>query len=141
MTKRLAVIDSDLCVGCQSCMFACSRHHGFAGLGRSRILAKSVGGITRGFTVIVCRACPEPSCAKVCPTEALQLREGGGVRFDAKKCLGADCRLCQQACPFGAVFWDDQTDKPAICVYCGYCAEYCPYGVIAVEGEEEASVK
>ena len=139
MPKRLAVIDSELCVGCQSCMFACSRRLGFGGLGRSCIQVKSVGGITRGFAVIVCRACQQPSCAKVCPTEALRFREGGGVRLDAEKCLGAGCRLCQQACPFGSVFWDDQTDKPAICFYCGYCPKYCPYGVIAMQGEESKS--
>lgn len=134
MIKRLAVVDSELCVGCQSCMFACSRRLGSGGLGRSCILARSIGGMSRGFTVIVCRACHEPSCYKVCPTGALQLRAEGGVKLDASKCLGSECQACRAACPYGAIFWDKTADKPAVCVYCGYCADYCLYHVIAVEG-------
>jgi len=118
-------------------MFACTRRLGSGGLGRSCIKVMSVGGLTRGFNVVICRACPEPSCLKVCPTGALQAREGRGVHLKAKLCLGSECRKCRQACPFGAVFWDEQTEKPAICVYCGYCTEYCPYHVIALEEEEE----
>ena len=136
MAQRLAVVDPDRCVGCQCCMFACSRHLMSNGLGSSRILIKSAGGIERGFVVIVCRACPEAPCAKVCPADALTVREGGGVHLDAAKCLGGACRLCQQACPFECVFWEETTDKPAICVYCGYCVDYCPYDVIKFEEAE-----
>jgi len=131
MAKRLAVIDVDLCVGCQSCMFACSRRYGDAGLANSAILVKSVGGVERGFTVIVCRACKNPPCARVCPVDALNVREAGGVLLDASKCIG--CGFCREACPYGAIFWNEEQNKPVICVYCGYCANYCPYNVIALE--------
>jgi len=94
MVKRLAVIDVNLCVGCQSCMFACSRRFGDAGLASSAILVKSVGGVERGFTVIVCRACKDPPCARVCPVDALDVREGGGVVLDASTCIG--CGFCTQ---------------------------------------------
>jgi len=46
-------------------------------------------------------------------------------------CIG--CENCVEACPFGAVFWDRDHQKPRICVYCGYCADFCPYDVIALE--------
>jgi len=131
MVKRLAVIDVDLCVGCQSCMFACSRRFGDAGLASSAILVKSVGGVERGFTVIVCRACEDPPCARVCPVDALDVREGGGVVLDASTCIG--CGFCAEACLYGAIFWNEEQNKPIVCVYCGYCADYCPYDVIALE--------
>jgi Fe-S-cluster-containing dehydrogenase component len=131
MVKRLAVIDVDLCVGCQSCMFACSRRVGIAGLASSAIFVKSVGGVERGFTVIVCRACDDPPCARVCPVDALDVREGGGVILDASKCIG--CGFCSEACPYGAIFWNEEQNKPIVCIYCGYCANYCPYDVIALE--------
>lgn len=131
MSKRLSVFDPDLCVGCQSCMFACTRRLGQGGLGGSCIGVRSAGGIRRGFVVVVCRACPDPPCARVCPTDALERREGGGVRLKSELCIG--CGNCSQACPFRAVFWDAVQNKPQICVYCGYCAGYCPYGVIGLE--------
>ena len=136
MIKRLAVIDNDRCVGCQSCMFACVRRQGHAGLAGTRIKVRSDGGFERGFVVIVCRACSDPQCLKVCPVDALVARVDGGVRLVAELCIG--CRLCVDACPFGAVFWDETADKPAVCVYCGYCAKFCPHRVIAMEEKREA---
>jgi len=107
--RRLSVIDVDRCVGCQSCMFACARRLGHGGLAGSCIGVHSAAGMRRGFVVIVCRACTNPPCARVCPTDAL----------------------------VGAVFWDPERNKPQICVYCGYCAPYCPYEVLALEEIEE----
>ncbi|MEM2905925.1 MAG: 4Fe-4S binding protein [Candidatus Bathyarchaeia archaeon] len=112
-------------------MFACARRYGLGGLGKACILATSTGGIERGFTVIVCRACPDPPCVKVCPTSALTPRVGGGVHLSLGKCIA--CHNCERACPFKAIFWDNELDKPAVCVYCGFCASFCPYGVIAHE--------
>jgi len=136
---RLAVLETERCIGCQSCMFACSRKHGEAGLSASCIGVRSVGGMERGFTVIVCRACEDPPCAKVCPTQALTPRRGGGVRFDADKCIG--CGHCRDACIIGAVFWDDETNKPVICIHCGYCADFCPHGVLGLQKREARNAK
>lgn len=137
MAKRLAVIDVESCVGCQSCMFACARRLGQGGLAASCIGIHSAGGIRRGFVVVVCRACADPPCARVCPTDALRPRPGGGVRLKADLCIG--CRNCVEACPFGAVFWDVHEQKPQICVYCGFCAPFCPYDVLALEEIEEVA--
>ena len=131
MARRLSVLDADRCVGCQSCMFACASRPGLGGLAGSSIWVRSAGGVRKGFVVIVCRACPEPPCARVCPTDALLLRPGGGVHLRPELCIG--CANCADACPFGAVFWDAGQNKPGICVYCGYCASYCPYEVLVME--------
>ena len=129
--KRLEIVDSERCVGCQLCMYACERRFGDAGFARSAILVRSVGGVERGFTVIVCRACSDPPCARVCPENALKVRPGGGVILDQSKCIG--CGHCVEACTIGAINMDPENLKPIICVYCGYCAEFCPHGVIALE--------
>lgn len=128
---RLAVLDTEKCVGCQNCMFACSRRHNEAGLAKTCIGVRSAGGMEKGFTVIVCRACDDPPCARVCPTGALHLRDGGGVILDTENCIG--CGKCLDSCLIGAIFWDDEIGKPMICIHCGFCAKYCPHGVLGLD--------
>lgn len=134
---RLIVRDAERCVGCQSCMFNCSLRQNEPGLAKTCIGVKSAGGMERGFVVVVCRACEDPPCMKVCPTDALRPRKGGGVRLDEAKCIG--CGYCQNACMVDAVFWDDEINKPMICIHCGICAKYCPHGVIVLNKEKEAA--
>ena len=130
---RLSIVDIERCVGCQSCMFACSRRFGEGGLNRSCIGIRSIGGMEHGFTVVVCRACDDPPCARVCPTDALVPRKGGGVKVKEERCIG--CGNCRDACALGAVFWDDENSKPMICVHCGTCADFCPHGVLDARKE------
>jgi len=130
---RLSVLDPEKCVGCQCCMFACARKEE-PGLARACIGIRSIGGMERGFMVIVCRACDDPPCVRVCPTGALTAKQGGGVRLDSELCIG--CGHCREACIIGAVFWDDEINKPMICNQCGVCAQFCPHGVLKLEKGE-----
>ncbi|MGA1868097.1 MAG: hypothetical protein ACMUJM_06065 [bacterium] len=89
---RLSIVDAEKCIGCQSCMFACARRQNEGGISKSCIGVKSVGGMERGFTVIVCRACDDPPCLRACPQNALKARDGGGVLLASEKCIG--CGSC-----------------------------------------------
>jgi Fe-S-cluster-containing hydrogenase component 2 len=53
------------------------------------------------------------------------------VRLKAELCIS--CGNCVEACPFRAVLWDGEQNKPEICVHCGYCVPYCPYDVLRLE--------
>ena len=125
------MLDTERCVGCQSCMFACARRQGEGGLAKTCIGVRSIGGMERGFKVIVCRACENPPCARVCPTGALIPRNGGGVRLETSKCNG--CGDCRDACILGAVFWNESNTTPMICIHCGYCLPFCPHRVLGIE--------
>ncbi len=134
---KIKVVDSQKCVGCQLCMFACQRRRGCGGIEECAILVRSRGGLSSGLQVIVCRGCEDPPCLSVCPTGALMKRRGGGVVLSPKRCIG--CKFCLEACPLKAVFWNETTQKPVICVHCGYCVKYCPHGVLSVEKEEASA--
>jgi Fe-S-cluster-containing dehydrogenase component len=90
----------------------------------------------RGFVVVVCRACEDPPCAKVCPTDALKSRKSGGVYLDVSRCIG--CGNCREACIINAVFWDEEDNRPMICTHCGYCAKFCPHKVIGLQNNKGA---
>jgi Fe-S-cluster-containing dehydrogenase component len=126
--KRLSVVDAERCVGCQCCMFACSRRVNSPGLAESCIGVRSNGGMERGFVVVVCRVCEDPPCVRACPTDALVRTEKSGIKLYEEKCIG--CGSCAEACIVGAVFWDGEINKPMICIHCGYCVSFCPHGVL-----------
>lgn len=132
---RLSVKDPERCIGCQNCMFACNRTKNLAGLSKACIGIKSLGGMEKGFTIMVCRACIDPPCMRVCPTKALILREDGGVKLNIKKCIG--CRNCKKSCLLNAIFWDEENNKPLICIHCGYCVKFCPHEVLKLEKDKD----
>ena len=112
-------------------MFACSSRLGFTGFEKSAIWIASSGGVEKGFTVVVCRACNDPPCARACPEDALLVRRDGGVFLKPERCIG--CGHCVEACDIGAIRMDEDSQKPIVCVYCGYCAQFCPHKVITLE--------
>ncbi len=69
--------------------------------------------------------------ASVGPVDALVVRKGGGVVLKKDQCIG--CKTCVANCILKAIFWDDEANKPMICVHCGICAKYCPHGVLVLE--------
>jgi Fe-S-cluster-containing dehydrogenase component len=131
----ILVKDSEKCVGCLLCMFACNRSHQSAGLESSCIKVRSQGGISRGFTVFVCRGCQDPPCARACPEDALLVRKNGGVLLNESKCTG--CGYCVNACILDAIGWNSKTNKPVICIQCGECVKICPYNVLELKKHDK----
>jgi Fe-S-cluster-containing dehydrogenase component len=129
---RLAVVNLDRCIGCESCVLACSRtwYHAFS-YDLSRIQIRTAGGIEGRYIVAVCRACTDPPCARSCRTGALTPRKGGGVILKPELC--DSCGLCQKSCIIQGAVRYDNSGKPLICKHCGICAKYCPHQVIQLE--------
>ena len=129
--KVLKVVNRDRCIGCYSCMYACSRMlRSYGGTEKAALRVRSYTGIEGAFSLRVCARCPEPDCAAACPTDALVVASGGGVRLKRDLCI--HCRKCVQACKISALQWDEPEKFPLPCIQCGQCARYCPNDVIAL---------
>jgi len=119
------VYDSRLCLGCQSCMFACSMtHEGKANPSLSRIqIVRDAPSFTKyPYDVVmgVCRQCVSPLCVQNCPTGACHVDEANGNvrRIDQSKCIG--CKRCIQSCPHKPhrTIWDFTKKKSTKCDLC-----------------------
>ncbi len=132
MAKILQVLDMTKCIGCYSCMLACARtiKKSFSP-SKAALQIRTAGGLQSRFVAEICRGCVDAPCAQVCNSGALVLREGGGLRFFPKKCVG--CEECIGACILQVLYFDKQHKKPLACIQCGTCVKFCPHQVLAME--------
>ena len=147
MSRRyLLIADPVECTGCRICQLLCSftKEKVFnpakARLHVNRIEPPALDVIT------ACHQCTKPTCAEVCPTNAIKRNEQGIVTVDADKCIG--CALCVENCPIGAINLNPDNNVPMFCDQCGGCVKYCPVKTLqlveinALANEKrEASVK
>jgi len=101
-------IDPNRCIGCQACVQACSECDTHRGI--SMIHLEYVERAASAQTVpVVCMHCEQPTCAEVCPADAIK-RTGDGVVQSARKPRCIACGNCVLACPFGVpeVYEDKQ---------------------------------
>ncbi|MBC2697821.1 MAG: (Fe-S)-binding protein [ANME-2 cluster archaeon] len=134
MSARIKVANPNRCIGCYSCMLACSRVNAkTASLIDSAIDIRTSGGIESGLEIIVCRSCIDPPCARACPTGALTPRNGGGVILDKDLC--DSCMTCASACLPRAIHFD-KAGMPVICTHCGVCARFCSHDVLELRKTE-----
>ena len=130
-------IDQRTCIGCHACTVACKTEHEVP-VGQFRTWVKYVdsGSLPRhqrDFGVMRCNHCTDAPCVTICPTQALFKREDGIVDFDNDRCIG--CKSCMQACPYDAIYIDEDTHTAAKCNFCAHrvdeglepaCVVVCP---------------
>jgi Fe-S-cluster-containing dehydrogenase component len=92
-------IDPSRCIGCRACVAACAECDSHRGV--SMIHVDYLDRRDSVSTVpMVCMHCVEPTCALVCPADAIKKGEDGVVRSALKpRCIA--CNNCVLACPFG----------------------------------------
>jgi Fe-S-cluster-containing dehydrogenase component len=92
-------IDPSRCIGCQACVQACSECDTHRG--ESMIHLEYVERAASTQTVpVVCMHCEQPTCAEVCPADAIK-RTADGVVQSARRPRCIACGNCVVACPFG----------------------------------------
>ena len=131
-------IDPQRCIGCRACVAACrecATHKGY-----SMIFVDYIDRAETTATMpTLCMHCKEPTCALVCPADAIKVADDGVVMSALKpRCL--DCRNCVNACPFGVPKYNTQIHLQMKCDMCydrsseglkPMCASVCPTGAIS----------
>ncbi len=91
-------IEPDRCIGCGTCLAACSHGHRVAGLQAEPRLALTFA--PQVTAAVTCHQCEGAPCLAVCPDDAIA-RTDGAVVVNEQACIG--CKLCAIVCPFGAI--------------------------------------
>jgi Fe-S-cluster-containing dehydrogenase component len=137
-------IDPNRCIGCQACVQACSEcdtHKGYPMIHLEYVdRARSVQTVP-----VVCMHCESPTCAEVCPADAIK-RTGDGVVQTARKPRCIACSNCVLACPFGVPKMETELKLMMKCDMCydrtsvgkkPMCATVCPSQALFFGTREE----
>lgn len=139
-------LDPNRCIGCRSCVQACSEcdtHKGHAMIHLEFVdRAHSIQTVP-----MVCMHCDSPTCAEVCPADAIKRTEDGVVQSARKpRCIA--CSNCVLACPFGVPKMNSSFDLMMKCDMCydrsqagkkPMCAAVCPSGALFFGTREEVA--
>ena len=126
-------VDPSRCIGCRSCVAACAECDSHRGV--SMIHVDYIDRENSIATVpTVCMHCEAPTCALVCPADAIKRGEDGIVRSALKpRCIA--CSNCVLACPFGVPAVHARLELMMKCDMCydrtsiglrPMCATVCP---------------
>jgi Fe-S-cluster-containing dehydrogenase component len=137
-------VDPARCIGCQACVHACSECETHKG--HSMIHLEYVDRSQSVQTVpVVCMHCDSPTCADVCPADAIK-RSADGRVLTARKPRCIACSNCVLACPFGVPKMMTELDLMMKCDMCydrtstgrkPMCATVCPSGALTYAPREE----
>jgi Fe-S-cluster-containing dehydrogenase component len=143
-TQMEFFVDPGRCIGCQSCVQACSECDTHKG--HSMIQLDYIDRASSTQTVpVICMHCDSPTCAEVCPADAIKRTDDGVVQSARKpRCIA--CNNCVIACPFGVPKMNTGMHLMMKCDMCydrtsvgkkPMCASVCPSQALFFGTREE----
>jgi len=155
MKKWNMIIDIEKCEDCNNCFLSCKDEHadndwpGYTapqplhGQRWMNIMRKERGQyplIDVAYRPTPCMHCDNAPCIKAAKEGTVYKREDGIVIIDPVKARGQKAIL--NACPYNAVWWNDNLDIPQKCTLCAHlldqgwektrCAQACPTGALSL---------
>ncbi len=137
------LVDTDVCVGCRHCEWACRTAHNlpssdlesysdisvFKEYRRPDCTSLTVLNEFKNeknpllpiYVKLQCMHCEKPACVSACIVGALSKREDGSVVWDDDKCIG--CRYCMVACQFQIPTYDYNKSIDPHIWKCDLCSE------------------
>jgi Fe-S-cluster-containing dehydrogenase component len=142
--QSIFVIDQSRCIGCKACVQACEECGTHRGHSMIHLDFVDRGASTQTVPM-VCMHCEDPTCANVCPADAIKQNEDGVVQSALKpRCIA--CSNCVLACPFGVPKYYAGIDQMMKCDLCydrtsagrkPMCATVCPSDALSFVTLEE----
>lgn len=156
------LIDLNKCIGCYDCQIGCKDEHcgndwtpyakpqPDVGQFWLHLYEKERGArphVKVTYLPVMCQHCENAPCMSVCDDDAFYRRADGLVILDPAACTG--CGRCIDACPYHAVFFNDELRIAQKCTGCAHlldgdqpisvprCMDNCPAGVITFGEESE----
>jgi Fe-S-cluster-containing dehydrogenase component len=137
-------IDPERCIGCLACVNACAECDTHRGVS---LITVDFLDRRQGIATVpaICMHCDDPTCAEVCPADAIKKGEDGVVQSALKpRCVA--CNNCVLACPFGIPKMMVKLELMMKCDMCydrtsvgkrPMCATVCPSQALAYVRPED----
>ena len=143
--KRI-ILDSSKCTGCRVCEAICSLvNEGEFNPVKARI--KPVRRIEDNILYsipVYCLQCEKPYCKEICPAGAIIHHEKGMITVHEDRCIG--CKLCEIACPVGAISVNPEKKVALKCDLCvdtagePQCVRFCNHDAVKLIESEAVGV-
>ncbi len=154
MTQWGLIIDISKCIACYCCFTACKDEYwdndyspytaAQPKYGQFWMnIAKNERGkypyIKVAYMPVPCMQCEDAPCIKAARDGAVYRRPDGIVVIDPQKAVGQKQLLEPEACPYGAIFWNEEKNLPQKCTFCVHrleageiprCVQACPSGCL-----------
>ena len=153
------LIDVAKCNGCHNCQISCKDEHcgtewmpyaadqpmtGHFWCKVDERVRGSVPVVRVSYTPLVCGHCDDAPCLAAAKDGAVYRRDDGLVVIDPAKAKGQ--RAIMDACPMGAVYWNEELNLPQKCTGCAHlvdegevphCVDVCPHDALRFGDEED----